>query len=156
MTRLEFIGNLGADAEVKTSNGNEFVTFRVAERANNTTTWFDCTLNGNGGNLLPYLKRGQKVYVTGFPSFRVYPSAKEHCWKAGVNVYVNQIELCGGITDPIPAELTTPEGEVIKTHKCFFVDPNHANKTLLDKNLKPYVSDENGIVAIVDEATSNE
>ena len=30
MIKLEIIGNLGADAEVKVYNGNKFVTFRVA------------------------------------------------------------------------------------------------------------------------------
>ena len=30
MIRLEIVGNLGADAEIKDYNGNKFVSFRVA------------------------------------------------------------------------------------------------------------------------------
>ena len=49
------IGNLGADAEVKSMNGKEFTTFRVAhsqrwtdEQGQNheQTQWIDCVMNG--------------------------------------------------------------------------------------------------------------
>ena len=30
MFKVEFIGNLGADAEIKESNGSKFVTMRIA------------------------------------------------------------------------------------------------------------------------------
>ena len=66
MLKLQVIGNLGADARLVNSNGNEFVSMRVAHSENYTingqqstwTLWVDCTLNGNGGNLLQYLKKG--------------------------------------------------------------------------------------------------
>ena len=37
MIKLEIIGNLGADAEIKQYNGNKFVSFRVAH----TDKWVD-------------------------------------------------------------------------------------------------------------------
>ena len=72
MKQLTIIGNLGADAELKVLNGRECVTFRVADTENYTnaqgqkveqTTWYDCVLNNNGGQLLRYLSRGTKVMV---------------------------------------------------------------------------------------------
>ena len=80
MIKLSIIGNLGADAEVKNHNGKEFVSFRVAHtdrftqdgQTKETTTWVSCILNGNGGNLLPYLKKGTKVFCHGDFSIRLY------------------------------------------------------------------------------------
>lgn len=34
MIRLEIVGNLGADAEIKDYNGSKFVSFRVAHSEN--------------------------------------------------------------------------------------------------------------------------
>lgn len=102
MIKLSIIGNLGADAEVKNHNGKEFVSFRVAHtdrftqdgQTKETTTWVSCILNGNGGNLLPYLKRGTKVFCHGDFSVRLYRYNGEI--NAGLNLSVREIELCGG------------------------------------------------------------
>ena len=67
MIRLEIVGNLGADAEIKEYNGNKFVSFRVAHSEkwvdqqtgaiSTQTTWVSCSLNGDGKGLTQYLKR---------------------------------------------------------------------------------------------------
>lgn len=54
MIKLEIVGNLGADAEIKDYNGNKFVSFRVAhsekwvDRQTGTittqTTWVSCLI----------------------------------------------------------------------------------------------------------------
>lgn len=106
MIKLEVIGNLGADAEVKVYNGNKFVSFRVAHTdkwvdrqtgvISTQTTWVSCSLNGDGGGLTPYLKKGIKVFVRGTPNFVTYSSPTTHKIETGVNLFVRDIELCGG------------------------------------------------------------
>ena len=106
MIKMEIIGNLGADAEVKVYNGNKFVSLRVAHTdkwvdqqtgvISTQTTWVSCSLNGDGGGLTPYLKKGTKVFLRGTPNFVTYSSPKTHKIETGVNLFVREIELCGG------------------------------------------------------------
>lgn len=106
MIKLEIVGNLGADAEVKVYNGIKFVSFRVAHTdkwvdqntgvISTQTTWVSCSMNGDGGGLTPYLKKGTKVFVRGTPNFVVYSSPKTHKMETGVNLFVREVELCGG------------------------------------------------------------
>lgn len=105
MFKVEVIGNLGADAIIQKHQGREFVSFRVAhsDRWTDQTTgevithtiWVSCALNGNGGNLTQYLKKGVKVFVRGNGDVKIYSSPKTHRMEAGVNVSVSEIELCG-------------------------------------------------------------
>ena len=63
MIKVEIIGNLGADAMLQVVNGNKFVSFRVANtdawtdkqtgEIKKSTQWISCSLNGDGGALLP-------------------------------------------------------------------------------------------------------
>lgn len=105
MLDLQIIGNLGADATIKDFSGRKAVVFNVAHTdkwkdeegtAHETTTWVSCIWNSDGGKVLPYLKKGQMVFVSGTPSLRIYDSPKEHCKVAGLNLRVNRIELVGG------------------------------------------------------------
>lgn len=106
MIKVEIIGNLGADAMLQVVNGNKFVSFRVANtdawtdkqtgEIKKSTQWISCSLNGDGGALLPYLKKGSKVFVRGNAQFVVFSSAKSRQMEVGVNLYVREIELCGG------------------------------------------------------------
>ena len=50
------------------SNNNDDGTKRES------TTWVSCILNGDGGKLLPYLKRGAQVFVEGVGSARCFSS----------------------------------------------------------------------------------
>lgn len=106
MIKVEIIGNLGADATLLEKNGNRFVAFRVANtdkwldkstgQVIESTQWISCTLNGDGGTLLPYLKKGTKIFVRGNAQFVVFSSAKTRQMEVGVNLFVREIELCGG------------------------------------------------------------
>ena len=41
---------------------------------------------------------------------------------AGLRLFVNQIELIGGQSDPVPGELTDPEdGQVFRVYKAYYV-----------------------------------
>lgn len=106
MIKLEVIGNLGADAQLQVNNGNKFVSFRVANTDSwtdkktgeiiKTTQWVSCSLNGDGGGILPYLRKGTKVFVRGNAQTIIYSSPKTHQMEVGINIFVREIELCGG------------------------------------------------------------
>lgn len=106
MIKLEVIGNLGADAQLQVNNGNKFVSFRVANTDSwtdkktgeiiKTTQWVSCSLNGDGSGILPYLRKGTKVFVRGNAQTVIYSSPKTHQMEVGINIFVREIELCGG------------------------------------------------------------
>lgn len=154
MLQTTIIGNLGADAEVKELNGRKFVSFNVAHSErwtdeNNVqyerTLWVSCTLNGDGGNLLPYLKKGTSIYAIGRTSTRVYSSKKERGFVAGLNLSVTHIELIGGKVDDIPSRLYTAQGREVKVNKAFFIYQEEGwNQTLLDKQGNQYYVQQDG------------
>ena len=104
MFKIDVIGNLGADAETRVSNGATYVTFRVAHTVKNVdmqsgeiireAVWVSCSKAGECTNLLPYLHKGTKVYVRGNAQLKVYTGhdGKPH---AGINLFVHELELCG-------------------------------------------------------------
>lgn len=104
MQRLEIIGHLGADAEVKAvQGGSQFVAFRVAcsQRFNDqeVTQWYDCTMSDPNMKVVQYLKSGTRVFVRGIPSYRIFDSAKYHMKFVGVNVHVLEVQLCSDKKD---------------------------------------------------------
>ena len=158
MLQLQVIGNLGADAELKTENGREYITFRVAhsekfinrqQMQETRTMWVTCFLEGNGGKLLPYLKRGAKVFVTGAMTLRVYSSEKTRRYEAGASINVRNIELCGGSTDAVPRELLTEDGEVVQVYKAFYtMDDKLVGSTLHDGNMNLYKVEDNRFIYV--------
>ena len=98
MLIVEIIGNIGNNAEVRTINGKECVSFNVAhsEKYNGTeyTTWVSVLMNGNGGNLTQYLIKGVKVFVRGRLSINPYQD-KNGQWRVGVNCSATEVQLCG-------------------------------------------------------------
>ena len=136
MLQAIVIGNLGANAEVKTANGREFTTFRIAHtdrwkdeagQVHESTTWVDIIMNDRP-KVLEYLKKGQMVYVQGNITLRVYSSQKDRCMKAGLTVNASKVELLGGRGDEVPAYLFR-EGvaEAIEVRKYYGV-PSLANQ----------------------------
>lgn len=162
MFRGEIIGNLGADAEVKESNGSKFVTMRIAhsdvykdEQGNKheKTIWVDATMNDADSKLLPYLKQGVKVFVRGSVGLRVYSSPKDRCMKAGVTISIREIELVGGSSDEVPRQVIDPSnGMLYDTQKYYWVNrDNKAMKkdeiyTLVDSRGNEYMMVKDGFV----------
>ena len=86
MFKAELIGNLGADAEIKSGEGYAFVSLRIANTEkwrdeagteHTNTDWIDVVYSNTDSALLPYLKSGVKVFVRGFVRLRVYSSQKD-------------------------------------------------------------------------------
>lgn len=125
------IGNLGADAQIKESQGSKFVTFRVAHTSTytdqqgqkrETTIWVDCVMSNAESKVVPYLKRGTKVFVMGNSDLRVYSSAKERRMMAGVSINVQSVELLGGSSDIVPRQLYDENGVVYNVDKYYHVN----------------------------------
>ncbi len=131
------IGNLGADAELKTENGKEFVKFNVAETRRwqdstgaqrEETIWNSCIMHGRNEKLLPFLTKGTKVVVVGRGSVRVYSSPKLRQMVAGININVDRLELISVNRDEVDRYITTPDGELVSVTKLFYVDYNIARR----------------------------
>lgn len=163
MLKVELIGNLGADADIKDVNGSKFVTFRVAHTSKYTddggqshekTTWVDVTMNDTEAKVIPFLKAGVKVFVRGNADLRVYSSPKDRCMKAGLRVSAFEIELCGGSTDMVPRELIIPEtGILVKVNKFYQTDLDTSKfkkdetQQIIDKQGRYYTVIKGGWVA---------
>lgn len=165
MQLLQCMGNLGADAQVQTVNGNTFVSFKVADtqkftnqkgEAKETTTWISCAWSGDGGRLLPFLKKGVKVYVVGRPSYRVYSSQKQRMMMAGVDMHVISIELAGGSSDDVPRQLVEAStGAIVDVSKYYWV-ANLKSCQLIDKQGREYNVDDRGFVTAANVPASEE
>ena len=142
MLQATLIGNLGANAEIKSTDGREFVTFRIAHndsfknadgQKSEQSIWVDCTMSCTNGRpaVLPYLTRGTAVCVVGNVSLRVYSSEKDRCMKAGLTIHVQKLELIGGAGDTIPRRLYTKDGVMVDVNKYYHCQTSESE--LLDQ-----------------------
>jgi len=91
MQKIQIVGNIGKDAEVRNlEGGKSVISFSVAVtekyKDKETTTWFNCQ-KWNAENIGQYLKQGTKVYVEGKILER------EHEGKKYWSVNVEHLEL---------------------------------------------------------------
>lgn len=135
MFRAEIIGNLGSDAHVEQNGGRPFVSFNVAHNdrfvkedgtVKETMQWISCAMNGDGGKLLPHLKKGRQVYVQGRCTTRVFSSEKERRMVAGVNLSVDHLELIGGPSDAVPSRLFDHDGIMHNVGKAYWIPTEEA------------------------------
>lgn len=163
MLKVELIGNLGADVEIKESNGSKFATMRIAHsdrwtddqgNVKESTTWVDVTMNNTESKVLQYLKAGVKVFVRGTARLRVYSSQKDRCMKAGLTIVASEIELCGGSSDEVPRELFAPDnGQLFKIAKYYQSDLDTSKwkkedqAILVDRQAHRYIVVKGGWVA---------
>lgn len=132
------IGNLGADAEVVSTNGSKFITLSIGEsrrwktasgEEKSETNWIDAVIPNADHPILPFLKQGVRVCIVGRSSLRVYSSKKDRCMKAGQTIHVMNIELCGGSSDDVPRSLIDPAtAQIYEVSKHYWV--NRDNKAL--------------------------
>lgn len=96
MKTITLAGNIGKDAETRTTQGGDTVTsFNIAveDRSGKekVTLWFTCIMWGKRGeSLKPYLTKGSKVAVSGDFSTHL------HDGKTYLQVRVDQVTLMGG------------------------------------------------------------
>ena len=122
MIKVMIIGNLGADAVSKNINRVDYVSFSVAHSVKGSdgtdkTTWVDCLMRG-GEKLLPYLRKGQCVWVIGDVDCKIYDSSKYHCKMISWSCFVDNVRLCGAApksdnTSDVPSNVDPETGEVL-------------------------------------------
>lgn len=167
MFKCEAIGNLGADAEVRDSNGSKFISLRIAHsekwedqngQKKERTQWIDVIINNAESKILPYLRQGVKVFVRGHASLRVYSSPKDRMMVAGIQINAQEIELCGGVIDDVPRELINPAtSEVCNVQRFYWANADtkgmkeEDTKELIDKKGHQFVMDYHGFVKPVQE-----
>ena len=156
MLQCTLIGNIGANAEVKASDGREYIAFRVAHNDSfkgadgskkETSIWVDCTMSCANGRpaVLQYLTKGTAVCVVGNVSLRVYSSEKDKCLKAGLTIHVQKVELIGGQSDIIPRRLFTKDGVMVDVHKYYHADTKEP--ILMDQRGNQFTVAEGGWIA---------
>ena len=102
MLTINLIGNLGADAQIKESNGRKFLSFNVAITEKFTqqgqvisrTQWVSVAMNHYSDKLIPYLVRGAKVYVYGKLNTNIWYDRNKVA-NVSLNVMADNVELCG-------------------------------------------------------------
>ena len=104
MIKLQVIGNLGKDAEVREVNGKNVINFSVAHtekykdaqgNQQEKTTWVECAHWTDRTGVVPYLTKGTTVYVEGSPTAEAY-AGKDGAAKATLRLRVQTVQLLGG------------------------------------------------------------
>jgi single-strand DNA-binding protein len=151
MLELTIIGNIGRDAEQKDINGRPAITFSVAHSEKGTdgqerTTWVSCIRNIKDGNnaLLPYLRKGTRVYVRGKVYTKIYNDT------ATLNCNVTYIELLGssqqqaahqpaqyGTPNPAPTPQTYDPGHPYGGRPAYSPTPTTGQQTAAFPNDQP-------------------
>ena len=119
MLQIEVIGNLGKDAEVKEFSGKKYVYFSVAHTENvraqkpgepptQRTTWLSIYWYSEGGAVLPYLKRGAKVFVRGTMRNNLYTDRTGQT-RVDINVNAREVYLCGSSSAQPAAQPTATQ-----------------------------------------------
>ena len=100
MFRIEIIGNIGNDAEIKSIKGNDYHSFSIAYTDNrgneNSPIWIRCLKKiSDNDKIGKWLKKGTKVYISGMPYTSAYQK-QDNSIASDLNVFVNTLELIGG------------------------------------------------------------
>lgn len=155
MFKVIIEGNLGGNAELRNDNGHQFVSMSVAHTTRRTledgqvkesTLWVSATINGDGGNLLPYLVKGARVHIIGDGELRTYHSEKQRALVAGLKVFVREIELVGGAPEAVPRDLYDVDGVAHRIAKYYYC-PDVRDQVLLNRGGEQFVVDANGWVS---------
>ena len=124
MLTINLIGNLGADAQIKESNGRKFLSFNVAHTEKFTqqgqvisrTQWVSVAMNHYSDKLIPYLVRGAKVYVYGKLNTNIWYDRNKVA-NVSLNVMADNVELCGLKSETATVANTAPAPETKQVKK---------------------------------------
>lgn len=109
MMKLTVIGDIGADAVQRETNGCKYTTFNVAVSTKyrkqdgtecESTTWISCARDGQT-TIDQWLKKGRQVYLEGTPSIQMYTDNQGHP-QCAMRLAVHRVELLGGKDESQP------------------------------------------------------
>jgi single-strand DNA-binding protein len=107
MIKLQIIGNLGQDAEVRSVNGKQVINFSIAHTESykdaqgvkqQKTTWVGANYWTDRTAVAQYLKKGTQVYVEGTPEVRTYDGQRGT--QAELRLRVMSVQLLGSKDGP--------------------------------------------------------
>lgn len=102
MLKAEIIGHIGSDAWAKELSEKQYISFNLAhteyqrdEQGAKTehTTWVSILWPGDGRGLLPYLKKGTKVFVRGNLKAKTY-SDRDGTPRVALNINASEVQIC--------------------------------------------------------------
>lgn len=102
MIKLQIIGNLGKDAEIRNVGDRKVISFSVAHSEKYTdgqgmkqvrTTWVRCSYWTDSVAVAPYLKKGTLVYAEGVPSVDAYTPNNGNQPVGSLELRVSRVEL---------------------------------------------------------------
>lgn len=108
MQIINLIGHIGRDAETKHIGERDYISFSVActeKRGNEETTSWYLILYPYQEAIMPFLKKGQRVFVMGRLSAKIYQS--NNSFGIDLSVFAQTLQLCGGKREE---QATTPAG----------------------------------------------
>lgn len=133
MINVNFIGRLGADAEIRTSKANrQYVALRVAtdeyRNGERTTSWVNVTYVGDRAlKVAPFLKKGSQVFVMGTETVSTYRTRTD---EIGISrdVMADRIEFVGsGNTNASHESSTTDTGTFQQPQQPIAEPSTHTN-----------------------------
>ena len=121
---LQFIGNVGRDAEVKSVNGKTVLEYSVGVYAgkdkdgNSQTLWVNCSKwyqTDQQVNQMDLVKKGDLVFIDARPSpVRIYTTASGQ-QGASFEVMINRSQVLKRGGDAAPTQQLQPSGNTAKT-----------------------------------------
>lgn len=165
MLTVNLIGNLGADAEVKSIQGKVYLMFRVAHsekfvKSDGTsvelTQWVS-VISSQFTKLQPYLKKGQKVFVYGELKADVVWSPSSKTNVVGLSVNARSIELCNSVrVDDVPSVLYDKDGVQHNVNKLFWTQlDSNEECSMWDSKAKEYIVNYQGYVVPKNDGNAN-
>lgn len=118
LSKLELIGNVGADSVVNTVNDTTVINWNLCTTkkwkdkngvAQSKQSWFNCSYWVKNTLVAQYITKGTLLYVIGEPEAQIYKN-KDGIQVAQVKVNVSEIKL---LSKPQPKD-TTPTPETIQ------------------------------------------
>lgn len=103
MVRTDVIGFLGNDATVNNVNGRSVINLNIAHtekykdaqgNQKEKVLWISAAYWTDKTGIVPYLKKGTQVYVTGMPDVKTYPNQQGQT-VAQLTLRVQSIQLLG-------------------------------------------------------------
>lgn len=94
MVIITTTGNLGADAEAKQINGKTYVSMNVGCRMRKDTTLWVNVLTSYNDRLMPYLKKGQAIMISGEADIKSF-TRRDGGAGVDVSMFANSLQLVG-------------------------------------------------------------
>lgn len=94
MVIITTTGNLGADAEAKQINGKTYISMNLGCRIRKDATLWVSVLTSYNDKLMPYLKKGQAVMISGEADIKSF-TRRDGDAGVDVSVFAYSLQLVG-------------------------------------------------------------